>query len=93
MSTSSDSQARPDEKVLLEVRSFRLSEAFGTHDLRSETLKGPWPGPDMVTDQVLAEKLDELSKHLVAETYGGVQAVKLARRAYNNRRGVVANPI
>ena len=47
----------------------------------------------MVTDQVLAEKLDELSKHLVAETYGGVQAVKLARRAYNNRRGVVANPI
>ena len=85
---------RPDQMRKFFWRSDRLDcqkrLALTTCDLKL------WKAPGrvrMVTDQVLAEKLDELSKHLVAETYGGVQAVKLARRAYNNRRGVVANPI
>ena len=88
---SSDTAARPDEKALLDVRSNGVSEAFEPHDLRSDTLRGLWPGADMGTDQVLADKLEELSKHLVADTYGGVQTVKYARQAYNSRRGAVTD--
>ena len=77
--------ARPDDKVLLDARSLGISSAFYQHDLRNETLRGLWPGRGMVTDQVLAEKLGELGAFLVADSYGGVDAVKWARNAYNSR--------
>ena len=74
---------------LLSVRSYGVSKAFLPQDARGQVLRGLWPGQEMVTDQVLGEKLQELSKVLVADTYGGVEAVKWARQAYNSRRGCV----
>ena len=73
------------ESALLNVRSHGLSHAFLPDDLRQQTCGGLWPGSDMVNDQVLEAKLKELCNCLVADSYGGVDAVKWARNAYNSR--------
>jgi len=73
------------ESALLNVRSHGLSHAFLPDDLRQQTCRGLWPGSDMVNDQVLEAKLKELCNCLVADSYGGVDAVKWARNAYNSR--------
>ena len=73
------------ESALLNVRSHGLAHAFLPDDLRQQTCRGLWPGSDMVNDQVLEAKLKELCNCLVADSYGGVDAVKWARNAYNSR--------
>lgn len=67
------------------VKKQGLQAAFHPNDSRSDTVRGLWPGDSMVTDQVLDSKLKELSRYLVADTYGNVDVVRWAREAYNSR--------
>eukprot|EP00435_Cladocopium_sp_Y103_P064892 s662_g26.t1 len=69
-------------QLLLRVRTSGLSHAFRANDSRSETARGLWPGSSMDSDEALEEKIAELSKYLVADTYGNVRVVHWAREAH-----------
>lgn len=69
------------------IQSNGLSSAFYPADLRCQTLMGFWPGEALVNDPAkMHEAVSTLSKCLCADTYGGVDAVRWARDAYNARQ-------
>eukprot|EP00438_Fugacium_kawagutii_P010278 Skav225675 [mRNA] locus=scaffold1924:366724:368019:- [translate_table: standard] len=69
-----------------EVRKHGLHTAFSPSDSRAQSVRGLWPGSALLrSDEVLKGAMEELSKYLVADTYGGVDAVRWAREAYNSR--------
>ena len=55
------------------------------NDPKFDTVRGLWLGSSMVSDQVLEEKISELSKYLVADIFGNVQVAHWACEAYNAR--------
>ena len=82
-------KARPEEEreYLLNIKASGLTKAFSANDSRSDTVRGLWPGEAMADDDVILKlKLAELCKFLVADTYGSVAVVRMAREAYNSRQ-------
>ena len=79
--------SKPDPKGLSDVlRKYGLGAAFAPLDSRCQSVRGLWPGSQVLTDdEALTRVVRELSRCLVADTYGGVEAVKWARDAYNSR--------
>ena len=63
-----------------------LSVVFEAADPRNSALSGLWPGSNLLEDpSELRVRLHELMAHLVTDTYGGVDAIRHARDAYNSR--------
>ena len=82
-------KARPEEEreYLLNIKASGLTKAFSANDSRSDTVRGLWPGEAMADDDVFLKlKLAGLCKFLVADTYGSVAVVRMAREAYNSRQ-------
>ncbi|CAL1159390.1 unnamed protein product [Cladocopium goreaui] len=76
-----------EEQGLSDVlRKHGLGAAFAPLDSRCQSVRGLWPGSQVLTDdEALTRVVRELSRCLVTDTYGGVEAVKWARDAYNSR--------
>lgn len=69
------------------IQSNGLSSAFYPADLRCQTLMGFWPGEELVKNpEKMHQAVTTLSKCPCADTYGGVEAVRWARDAYNARQ-------
>ncbi len=63
-----------------------LSNIFLPHDLRRQQSSGLWPSLEMVKNPAKLEAaLAKLLSSLVADSYGGVRALRGARDVYNSR--------
>ena len=81
-----DAQKAAEKEMARALEQDGLSSAFFPLDQRAQTAQGLWPGSALLQDTAkLKEAMHHLSKCLVADTYGGVDAVRWARDAYNNR--------
>lgn len=81
-----DAQKAAEKEMAKALEQDGLSSAFFPLDQRAQTAQGLWPGSALLQDTAkLKEAMHHLSKCLVADTYGGVDAVRWARDAYNNR--------
>ena len=78
-------KGKPSENDVVAVNV--LSSLFHSCDLRSQTAIGLWPSLELRQDPLrLANALTVPRSILVADTYGGVEAVRWARDAYNARQ-------
>ena len=85
-------QANSDELFDLNLAMREgLGRIFRPHDSRRMATKGLWPGPSMSQSE-FREKTATLRSILVADTYGGVEAVRWARDAYNARHDLSFAP-
>ena len=73
----------PVAQMVLELG---LPAAFYQLDERQDAARGLWPGSSLKTEPALLEALNKASGVLVADTYGGVDALMWARQAYNAKR-------
>ncbi|CAE7358961.1 DSPTP1 [Symbiodinium sp. CCMP2592] len=63
-----------------------LCKAFYPQDLRHDVCRGLWPSEEMLEDtDKCVRAIKALNSVLVADSYGGVDAVKWARNVYNSR--------
>ena len=63
-----------------------LNNLFLPHDLRRPQSSGLWPALDMVKNPAKLEAaMVKLLNCLVADSYGGVRALRGARDVYNSR--------
>ena len=73
---------RPTETDV--VANYGLSAIFHPGDLRCQTAAGLWPSSDLRENPLsLTTALNKSKGILVADTYGGVEAYRWARDAYN----------
>ena len=63
------------------VAKYGLAAIFHPCDLRCQTVAGLWPSSELTTCLKKSQGI------LVADTYGGVEAIRWARDAYNERPG------
>lgn len=78
-------KGKPSENDV--VAAYGLSSLFHSCDLRSQATIGLWPSLELRQDPLrLANALTVPRSILVADTYGGVEAVRWARDAYNARQ-------
>ena len=73
-----------DDAFLAYLAREGLAMAFDPCDGRRGIFTGLWPGDDMKAAEARAV-VKELRDKLPCDTYGGVDAVRLARDTYNSR--------
>ena len=75
-----------EEATVVDVLEGGLAALFRRADARYDASLGLFASKDFLASGRVAEKVAELQNILVADTYGGVDAVAWARDAYNARR-------
>lgn len=67
------------------LRSQGLSSGFSPGDLRFQSVYGLWP-TSKLSDQDVWDAWSGLQSTLAGDAYGGKEAIKWGREAYNSRR-------
>ena len=73
-----------DKDLFAYVTRSGLGATYEPADPRRQVASGLWPGEKM-TPQSLKQSVAKLQDILCTDTYGGVDAVRYARDAYNSR--------